>query len=113
VRRGAVNVHSPRPENGIVDHEPSLLAEASQILAVVDALPSANGREDVFHGGGTETSEKDDAKGNKVGIVEADAVLAGLRVVVAEVEELLSIVASFGDESLGEEDESEEVERET
>jgi hypothetical protein len=36
-----------------------------------------------------------------------------LRVVVAEMEELLSVVASFGDESLGEEDESEEVERET
>jgi len=32
---------------------------------------------------------------------------------VAEVEELLGVVTSFRDESLGEEDESEEVERET
>lgn len=76
-------------------------------------MPSTDGRKDVFHGGGTEASEKDDAKGNKVGIVEADTVLAGLRVVVAEVEELLGVVARFGDESLGEEDESEEVERKT
>lgn len=76
-------------------------------------MPSPDGCKDVFHGGGTETSEEDDAKGNKVGIVEADTVLAGLRVVVAEVEELLGVVTRFGDESLGEENESEEVERKT
>lgn len=32
---------------------------------------------------------------------------------VAKMEELLRVVASFGDESLGEEDESEKIERES
>lgn len=105
--------HSPGPENGIVHHEPSLFTEASQVLAVVDSLPSANRSEDVFHGGGAKSGEKNDTKCDEVGIVVADAILAGLSVVVAEVEELLSVFASFGDESLGEEDKSEEVERET
>jgi hypothetical protein len=39
--------------------------------------------------------------------------LSGLRVVVAEVEELLGVIASFRDEGLGEEDESEKIERES
>ncbi|CAF3541016.1 unnamed protein product [Fusarium graminearum] len=101
------------PENGIVHHEPSLFTEASQVLAVINTLPSANRREDVFHGSSAETGEKNDAKGDKVGIVVANAILSGLRVVVAKMEELLRVVASFGDESLGEEDESEKIERES
>jgi hypothetical protein len=106
MRRGAVNVHSPRPENGVVDHEPSLFTEASQVLAVVNTLPSTNRRKDVFHRSGAKACEKNDAKSDEVGIVVANAILSGLRVVVAEMEELLGVIASFGDEGLGEEDES-------
>lgn len=89
-----------------------MLAESGQVLAVADALESTNGCKDVFHGGGTKTGEENNAEGDEISIIVTDAILAGLRAVVAEVEEFVGVFSSFGDESLGEEDESEEVKRE-
>lgn len=89
-----------------------MLAESGQVLAVADALESTNGCKNVFHGGGAKTGEENNAEGDEISIIVTDAILAGLRAVVAEVEEFVGVFSSFGDESLGEEDESEEVKRE-
>jgi hypothetical protein len=89
-----------------------LLAESSQVLAVADALESTNGCKNVFHGGGAKTGEENNAEGDEIGIIVTDAILAGLRAVVAEVEEFMCVFSSFGDKGLGEKDESEEVKRE-
>lgn len=105
--------HSPGPKDGVVHHEPGLLAEASQGLAAGDSLESTNGGQNVLHEAGAEASEEDDAEGDEVGIIETDAVLAGSGVVVAEVEELVRVFPSLGDKGLGEENEGEEVEGET
>lgn len=130
VRRGAVDVlcpcqracfpddrfqtyHTPGPKDSIINHEPSLLAEAGQVLAVCDALKSADGRKNVFHGGGAKAGEENDAEGDEVGIIVTDAVLSRFGVKVAEMEEFLCVFSSFGDERLREEDKAEKVEGKT
>jgi hypothetical protein len=130
VRRGAVDVlcprqrecfphdrlqtnHSPGPKDSIINHKPSLLAEASQVLAVGDTLKSADGCKNVFHGGGAKAGEKNDAEGDEVGIIVTDAVLSRFGVMVAEVKEFLGVFSSLGDESLREEDKTEEVKGKT
>jgi hypothetical protein len=130
VRRGAVDVlclcqrecfphdrfqtyHSPRPKDSIINHEPSLLAETGQVLAVGDALKSADGRKNVFHGGGAKAGEKNNAEGDEVGVIVTDTILSRFGVKVAKVEEFLGVFSSFGDESLREEDKAKEVERKT
>lgn len=105
--------HSPRPKDSIINHEPSLLAEAGQVLAVGDALKPADGRKNVFHGGGAKAGEKNDAEGDEVGIIVTDAVLSRFGVMVAKVKEFLGVFSSFGDESLREEDKTEEIEGKT
>lgn len=89
-----------------------MLAESGQVFAVADALESANRGKNVFHGGGAKTGEENNAEGDEIGVIVTDAILAGLGAIVAEVEEFVGVFSSFGDKSLGEEDEREEVERE-
>lgn len=64
--------HTERPEEGVVDEEPRLLAEAGDARALVDALHLGNGSENVFHGPGTEAGEGDNGERDDIGIVEAD-----------------------------------------
>lgn len=97
--------HSQRPKNSVDNSEPSLLAEAGQGFSLSDALELPKGRKQVFHGGGAETGEDDNAKDEEIAIVVTSTVLAGQRVEVAKVEEFGRVNPCSGDPAVGEEEE--------
>lgn len=103
--------HAQRPEHNVVNQQPSLLAESGHELPVGDALELRNRCEDVFHRRGPEAGEKDNTAGDKVRIVETNAILARIGVVVAQLIELGGMDSSFRDECLGEEEKRKQVER--
>lgn len=89
-----------------------MLAKAGQGFPLSDALKLSERRKQVFHGGGAEAGEGNNAEDEKITIVETDAVLAGQGVVIAKLEEFGGVNPSPGDEAVGEEEKRDEVEGE-
>jgi hypothetical protein len=79
---GGKAYHSQRPKEGVVDNHPPLLREASQFLAVCDALEFPQRSQDHLHSAGAKAGEKDDAKQDNVGVVDSDSVFARCRIVI-------------------------------
>lgn len=87
-----------------------MLAESGQGLPVGNTLELGQRCKDVFHSSSAKPRKGDDAKGDEVGIVETNGILARVGVVVAQVEKLGSMRSSFRNEGVGEENERDEVE---
>lgn len=101
------------PENAVIDEEPGLFAESSQVLALRDSSALSDGRQNVFHAASSETSEKNDEECDEVGIVKANGVVSGRRIVVGVLEELTRVLSCFGNECVGEEQQAKKIERQS
>ena len=100
------------PEDAVVDQEPSLFAKPGDVLPLGNTLGLCVRREQVFQSGGAEAGKEDDAEENEKAVILAEAILSGRRVVVRERKVLSGVGAGARHTSMGEEEESEEVESE-
>lgn len=98
------------PEDAVVDEKPSLFAESGQVLALRDSSALSDGRQNVFHAASSKTSEKNDEEGDEVGIVKANGVVSGRRVVIGVLEELARVLSCFRNECVGEKQQAQKVE---
>lgn len=101
------------PGHGVVDNHPTLLAEAGEGLGLANTQGLGKGRQAVFHSGGANAGEEEDEEGEEVAIVNAVAVLARLRVVVCQGEELGRERLRLGDEVMRQEEKGDQVEGKT
>lgn len=89
-----------------------MLAEPRHVLALRDAPPLRERREQVLHRKGAQPREEHNAEGDEVSVIGPDAVLFRIGVIVRVAEELARRGSELREEEVGEEDEGEEVEGE-
>lgn len=90
--------HAEIPEEAVVDNHPALLSESGQLLALCDAIELSQWSKKELHGTSAQSSEENDAEEDEVDIVNANAILAALGVVVAKLEELVCMRPCLGNE---------------
>jgi hypothetical protein len=105
--------HAERPKDAVVYQQPGLLAEPRQGLSLGDALEPGEWRQNVFHDAGAQAGEEDNAEGDEVCVIGANAISSRLFVVVGEVNELAGVYPGLGDEAVSQEEEGDEVKGET
>lgn len=101
-----------RPESAAVYNKPSLLAEPSHLLLFAEPHILGKRSQEVLHGCSAQPRQENDDEQNEVDIVEAGAIRFGLRVEVLQGKELGGISLGFGQQVVGAEQESQEVEGE-
>ena len=93
--RQGVTYHPEGPEGAVVYQEPCLFGKASEISLLRNTPVLRQGPQDLFHEEGAQSHEQQDAEGDEVGVVPADSVQVGGRVVVGEGEEFLGVWTGF------------------
>lgn len=111
VRKEEKTYNAHGPKHGIIDEQPRLLAEARELLRFADPHGLSNRGQDVFHDGSAEAGEEYDEEWDHVGVVDALAVFTRGGIVVGESEELDGVRLGFRNKVVGEEEESEQIER--
>lgn len=110
MRGGTYETESP--EDAVVDQEPSLFAKPGDVLPLGNTLGLCVRRKQVFQRGGAKAGKQDNAEEDEEAVILAESILSGRRVVVRERKVLSGVGAGARHTSMGEEEESEEVESE-
>jgi len=103
--------HAGRPDACAIHKQPPLLTKPNNVLPAAHSQILGKGGQDMLHGCGAQPGQQHNAEGNKVGIVYANTVVAGMRVTIRKSDKLARVFAGPGHDHMGKEEESKEVER--
>jgi hypothetical protein len=100
VVHAAVTYNAHGPKYTVINKQPGLLRKTDLFLLLRHALQSGKRCQNILHEASSQECEEHNAESNEVGVVEANGKLAGLVVVVGELEIFVGMRSSFGDEAV-------------
>lgn len=103
--------HPQEPKYRIVNKEPCLFGESSQIFLVRNTTATSQWREDVVHRGRPQSCKDDNPVENHPDIIPTGSVFARLGIVIGQLEKFTRVSSSAGEADMCEGEQREEIYR--